>query len=240
MTNSDGRWREYGATRDRQLRNAIVEQHIGLAHHIARRLGGSGDDDIHQVALLALVRAVERFDPDRGVTFSTFAGATIEGAVKQHRERSRWPIGVPRRLRRLALDVAAARADLEQQLGRSPTVGELAARLDAEPDEVLEALAAARTRSPGRLEGLAGDAEPPLISDAHDPTGHAALARTEVDALLDTLTGTERRVFELRFVDQLLQAQIAEAVGISQMQVSRIIRRCVAELQASAGVRPEA
>lgn len=228
-------WRDYTATRDRRVRNALVEQHLGLAHHIARRLGGTGDDDLHQVALLSLVRAVERFDVARGVSFSTFAGVTIEGAIKQHLERTGWPVGVPRRLRHLALDVSAARADLEQRLGRSPTVAELAAHLDAQPDDVVEALAAARTRSPSDLDPQAGGGESEPGLGADDPTGRVAIDRTEVEGLLDTLSGTERRVFELRFVDELLQDQIAEAVGVSQMQVSRIIRRCVTQLRARAG-----
>lgn len=222
-------WRSYAASGDRRLRNSIVERHLGLAHHIAQRFGGTGDDDLHQVALLALVRAVERFDPARGVAFSTFAGVTIEGAIKQHRERMGWPVGVPRRLRHLALDVSAARARLEQELGRSPTVGELADRLDAPREEVVEALTAARTRAPHDLDVL--DAVHSPARDPDDPTGQAAIDRTDVDALLDTLTDVERQVFELRFVDQLLQDQIAAVVGISQMQVSRIIRRCVATLR---------
>ncbi|WP_162941830.1 sigma-70 family RNA polymerase sigma factor [Desertimonas flava] len=224
-------WREYLSSRDRRLRNVIVERHLGLAHHIARRFGGTGDDDLHQVAMLALVRAVERFDPERAVSFSTFAGATIEGAIKQHRERVGWPVGVPRRLRRIALDVGSARAELEQRLGRSPTVGELAARLGASVDEVLEALAAARTRASSGVDHLDSAPAPGGGDALDDPTSRVAIDRTEIDALLATLTDTERRVFELRFVDQLLQDQIADVVGVSQMQVSRIIRRCVAALQ---------
>lgn len=226
-------WRTYATSRSRHLRNSLVERHLGLAHHIAGRLGGHHDDDLRQVAMLALVRAVERFDPSRGVSFSTFAGVTIEGAVKQHLDRARWPVAVPRRLKHLALDVSAAREALEQELGRSPTVAELSARLDVSPDDVVEALAAARTRS-GTTIGDLGGTDHVDAGEDDDPTGRAAIDRTEVEALLDTLTGTDRRVVELRFVDQLLQQQIADAVGISQMHVSRIIRRSIDALRARA------
>lgn len=228
-------WAEFARTRRRDLRNALVERHLGLAHHIAQRLGGRDDDDLQQAALLALVGAVDRFDPRRGIPFSAFAGTTIEGAIKQHLERSRWPVGVPRRVRHLVRDVTVARAELEQRLGRSPTVDELATRLDVRNDEVLEALAAARTRSPSTVDHGPGSHQP-AAHDVDDPIGHAIADRTESEALLAGLSAVERQVIELRFVDQLLQAEIAERVGVSQMQVSRIIRRCVERLRAGSGL----
>jgi RNA polymerase sigma-B factor len=131
----------------------VVESHLGLARHIARRYSaGRRDDDLDQVARLALIDAVDRFDADRGVTFASYAGITIEGAIKRYVSRTAWPVAVPRRVKSLAVGLDAARERLEQRLGRSPTVAELAGEMGESPDDVLEALAARATRSTAAVD----------------------------------------------------------------------------------------
>ena len=227
---------------DRQLRNHLVELHVGFGIHMAGRYGGRGvaDDDLRQVALLALIKAVERFDPDRGVSFTTFAGRTIEGEVKRHFRDSTWAVRVPRPLKELHLRVRRAADDLSAQSNRSPTVRELAAYLGVTTDEIVTALGASAaytadhidTSSSGPDEGPAGG----TISRYHD-----ALAETEpgyglcddrmvVDDLVGRLPVREQEIIRLRFNENLTQAEIADKIGISQMHVSRLLRKSYAEM----------
>jgi RNA polymerase sigma-B factor len=216
----------------RGLRHRVVEAHLPLVRHLARRYADRGEplDDLVQVGTIGLLKAVDRFDAGRGSSFAAFAVPTVLGEIRRHfRDRS-WAIRVPRRLQELTRTLGAARADLTQELGRAPTVGELADRLDVDPEEVLEA-----------LESAGAYATVPLEAEHTDsPHGGLAAEDRELDAvenrealrpLLAQLPPRERRILALRFVRGMTQSQIADEVGISQMHVSRLLARTLSVLR---------
>lgn len=222
-------FRRYRSRRSRTVRNRLVERHLGLASHIARRAGrGRPDDDLRQVAMLGLVKAVDRFDPDRGVAFSAYAGATIEGELKRHFRDRTWATRVPRSVKERHLAIRNATDELGQTLGRSPNVDELARHLDLDRDEVIAGLAAGAARATGSLDTRTGD-DAPQDHDALLASTDAGFELTEhrdaVARLLDRLPDRERRIVELRFFEERSQSDIAERVGMSQMHVSRLLRR---------------
>lgn len=205
---------------------------MGLAAHIAKRFSrpGIGDDDLRQVAMLGLVKAVDRFDPDYGVPFASFAGSTIEGELKRHFRDHSWVVRVPRSAKDLHLMVRRATDELLQKSGRSPSVGEIAAHLGIDRDDVLRGLAASSAYHVGTIQagGSDGDPETPLDridALASEETGYAHAADADlVERLLGQLPEREREIVRLRFYEQQSQEQIAAAVGVSQMQVSRLLR----------------
>lgn len=219
------------------LRDTLIADHLWLARHGARRFAGRGEptDDLLQVASLALVNAVDRFDPEMGVRFATFAMPTITGELRRHfRDRS-WSVRVSRRLKDLHVELRSAKEELTHVLGRSPTVDELADFVDATPDEVLEALEAGAAYRAGTLS--AG----PLGSDGEEIDEAASLGRDdadlsespdrlEVQRALQTLSERDRKVVYLSFYAGLTQSEIAEEVGVSQVHVSRILRACLTKL----------
>jgi RNA polymerase sigma-B factor len=227
-------WRRYGASRRRSDRNELIERHLGLAHHIARRYSRGGtDDDVAQVAFLALVKAVERFDVERGVQFSSFAGRTIEGEIKRHFRDASWSVRVPRRLKDDYLQIETARETLGQQLGRAPTPRELADYLDLDTDAVLEAIAAGAAHTATSVDAPARDGEGPGIELGGVDVGFARVADSQVvERLIDVLPPREREIVRLRFYDELSQSEIAERVGLSQMHVSRLLRRSLEAMRA--------
>jgi RNA polymerase sigma-B factor len=220
---------QYRSNPTRRGRNELVELHMGLAAHIARRLSrGTNDQDIRQVAMVALVKAVDRFDPDHGTPFSAFAGRTIEGEIKRHFRDRTWAVRVPRSAKELHLAVRRATDELQQRLHRSPTVAELAAHLEIDRDDVVTGLTAGVSYTASSLDGSSSD-------DSVAPDHRSALAtidtgfeqsehRDMVTALLDRLPERERTIVSMRFFDELSQSEIAERVGISQMHVSRLLR----------------
>lgn len=219
----------YKANPTRRGRNELVELHMGLAAHIARRLSrGSNDQDIRQVAMIGLVKAVNRFDPDRGTPFAAFAGRTIEGEIKRHFRDRTWSVRVPRSAKELHLAVRRANDELQHQLHRSPTVDELAAHLQVDRDDVITGLAAGASYSTSSLDSRSSD-------DSVAPDHRSALAvndsgfehsehRDLVGDLLQRLPERERAIVSMRFFEELSQTEIAERVGISQMHVSRLLR----------------
>jgi RNA polymerase sigma-B factor len=227
---------EFVRTRDRRLRNRLVERHMGLAAHVARRFGrrGPSDDDLRQVAFLALVKAVDRFDPTREVAFSTFAGRTIEGEIKRHFRDHTWAIRVPRAAKEVHLRLRRATDELSQELGRSPTVPELAERLGVSADEVVVGIAAgaAYTQAsldapaPGNEDGDGGR----QIGGADEGFDHVTDADV-VEGMIAKLPPREQEIVRLRFYDELSQSDIAERVGISQMHVSRLLRRSFEQMR---------
>lgn len=223
----DPRFRDYAKSRDRDLRNALVTDNIGLARAFARRYRNRGvtADDLDQIALEALVRSVERFEPERGLKFSTFAARTIEGSLREYFRDRTWDTRVPRRTRQLAAQVRTASDELTQQMSRSPRPSEIADHLGVDLAEVTMAIeAAAGYRSSelnaGHEDGFAGE-----------PGFAAVEARVTLPALLAVLSEEERRAVQLRFFDGLSQDEIAAQLGISQMQVSRLLRRSLQRLR---------
>jgi RNA polymerase sigma-B factor len=230
---------EFVSTRHRSIRNRLVERHMGLAAHIAKRFSrpGVADDDLRQVAMLGLVKAVDRFDPGYGVPFAAFAGSTIEGELKRHFRDHSWVVRVPRSAKDLHLLVRRATDELVQASGRSPTVDEIATHLGVERDDVLRGLAASSAYHVGTIQpgGSDGEAETPIDridALATDEAGYDnAVDADLVSRLLAQLPEREQRIVRLRFYEQQSQEQIAEAVGVSQMQVSRLLRASFEKLR---------
>jgi len=225
--------------RHQELRDRLVEMHLPLAEHLARRFRDRGEplDDLTQVAMIGLIKAVDRFSLERGVEFSTYATPTIIGEIKRHFRDKGWAIRVPRRLQELRLALTAATGELLQRNGHSPTVAELAAFVGVEPSEVIEGL-----ESAGAYATLSLDA-PDQGGDDAPPVGHSigiedsALTGVEhreaLRPLLAQLPARERRILVLRFYREMTQAQIAEQLGISQMHVSRLLAKTLQEMRAS-------
>ena len=230
----DALFLEFRRTGSRRIRNELVERHMGLAAHVARRFGrrGPSDDDLRQVAFLALVKAVDRFEPDRHVAFSTFAGRTIEGEIKRHFRDHTWTVRVPRSAKETHLRLRRATDELTQRLGRSPTVPQLAEHLGIGTDEVVEGIAAGSAYSTASLDaplGPEGDGERQL--GAEDEAFAHVSDSTLVEDLLATLPPREQEIVRLRFYEELSQSEIAERVGISQMHVSRLLRRSFEQMR---------
>jgi RNA polymerase sigma-B factor len=222
--------------RERAL-ESIVRRCMPLAEHIAHRFDGRGEprEDIAQVARLGLVNAINRFDVDCGSDFVSFAVPTIMGEVRRHFRDNSWAVKVPRRLKELHLQLGSASAEMSQRLGRAPTPSELAAELELDRDEVVEALIAGSGYNTLSMDSSGGgdDDTPPLTETLG--SFDANLDRIEnheaLRPLLDALPERERTVVVLRFFESLTQSQIAERVGISQMHVSRLLARTLARLR---------
>jgi RNA polymerase sigma-B factor len=230
------RFREYHKTRDRAARNRLVEEHRWIALRCARRFEGRGEplDDLIQVAQLGVLKAVERFDPEHGAAFPSFAMPTVMGELRRHFRDRTWSVGVPRRLKELHVSLARAVEQLNHALGRQPTVEELAAELRVTADDVLEALdagAAYRTAPLTRPEDDM-DREPAILGEEDGELAQVD-SRMAVRRLLDTLPARERTIVYLRFFGSLTQQEIAERLGMSQVHVSRLLRQCMNELQSA-------
>jgi RNA polymerase sigma-B factor len=242
----DARFRRLRETGDRKLRNELIEEHRWVAVHCARRFDRRGEplDDLIQVGQLGLLKAVERFDPEVGVSFASYAIPTVMGELRRHFRDATWAVKVPRRVKDLHVDLGNAVEFLSSERGRPPTPVELAAHLGVRVDDVLEALEAGgayRTAplvggggsdddSDNRREGATLKVEDNLLLGADD--------RLLVTQLLDTLPERERTIVELRFYAGLSQSEIADQVGVSQVHVSRLLRSSLAALQRAAGGDP--
>jgi RNA polymerase sigma-B factor len=230
------RFAEFRRTGDAAERAALIEANLGLAEYLARRFDYRREplEDLVQVASLALVKAVDRFDPERGLEFSTFAVPTILGELKRHFRDKGWVIRIPRRLQELHLRVNAAVPELTHELGRSPTLPELGERTGATPEELVEAMDAASTYQPASIDGAARDGSSEGL-DARlggEDAGLAAVEdRRQLTVLLGCLPSRERDIVVLRFCEGLTQSEIARRVGLSQMHVSRLLGRAMTKLR---------
>jgi RNA polymerase sigma-B factor len=229
----------YQASGERAVRNRLVEAHRGLAASIANDYRGRGVDldDLVQIAMLGMLKAVERFDPERGIPFSSYASRTVNGEIKRYFRDRTWAVRPPRSAQERHLDLRRARTALSSRLGRPPTVDELAAELDISPDEVLDAVEAGAAYRATSLDARrAGDEDGGPLADrlpAGDAPNGPVEMRMLVDQLLDQLPEREAEIMRLRFYDELTQSEIAERMGISQMHVSRLMRRCLGDLRAA-------
>jgi RNA polymerase sigma-B factor len=228
------RWREQ---RDRDARDELIERFLPLARKLAHRYGGSREpyDDLVQVASLGLVKAVERFDPERGFQFSSYAVPTIVGELKRYFRDASWAVHVERGAQERARLILDGRNELAARHGRSPTVTELAELLQCSAEEVIDGLQTAEAHDAVSLDA-------PVSSDAGAERRMDSLggdderlgridAGATVFAAAQKLSERDREILYLRFGEDLTQAEIAERVGISQMQVSRLLRRAVRRLQ---------
>jgi RNA polymerase sigma-B factor len=228
--------REFSESRSPRLRAELVEAHLGLARQVARRFSNRGEalDDLIQVAMMALLKALDRYDPDRGVKFSTYATSSMTGELKRHFRDHAWAIRVPRSLQELHLSTNEAVETLRQQLGRSPTVGEIADYLGEPPDEVVLAIEAGRAYRVHSLDAPAPGEDRTIEVGDDDPEFDGADERHDLSPMLARLPRRERRILHLRFAEGLTQSEIADRVGLSQMHVSRLLSRSLAELRAIA------
>jgi RNA polymerase sigma-B factor len=229
-------FRAFVKDRDPALRERIILAYLGLADRLAERYRGNRAvplEDLRQVARLGLVKAVDRYQPERSNPFIPYAVATVVGELKRHLRDASWRLRVPRGTKDLALRLCRAVDELPQRLGHSPTVAELAAHLGTREDEVLEAIEVAQTRSAPSLDQPAGEDGEAVLGDFVVDRRH----REELEdllvlpELLGRLPERERRIILLRYVEELTQDEIAARMRISQMHVSRLLRRAIERMR---------
>jgi RNA polymerase sigma-B factor len=217
------------------LRGKLVTGYLPVVQHIARRFAGRGEpvDDLEQAGTVGLLNAVDRFEPDRGIDFLSYAVPTITGEIRRHFRDRTWSMRVPRRLKDLQSSINGAVGPLSQELGRAPRPSEIAARLDIPTEEVVEGLDAQQAYRSSSLDELVAGADTTLT----DTLGSADAELDKVEyrqtlaPLLDELPERERTILLLRFFGNFTQTQIADRVGISQMHVSRLLAQTVAQLR---------
>jgi RNA polymerase sigma-B factor len=228
------RWQQDG---DRQARDELVHRLLPLARKLARRYSGAREpfDDLLQVASLGLVKAIDRFELSRGTAFSSFAVPTILGELKRYFRDLGWAVHVPRGAQERAVRVEEAQQQISARTNRAPTVPELAEYLELSIEDVLDALETAQAHHASSLdapyddgEGASGTMVESFGDD--DPSLQLADERVTIGAAARQLPAREREVLALRFVHDMTQTQIADHIGVSQMQVSRILRRAISHL----------
>ena len=215
-----------------------MRRHLDFAKRLARRYRTASEpfDDLAQVANLGLLNAVDRFDPDRGTPFTAFASPTILGELKRHFRDRVWTVRVPRGLHDRMAEVEKAMSELTKELQRSPSVGEIAERLEIEQTDVLEVMEANHNRralsldQPGGGED-SGESAPSEWVGSQDAGFELAEGRATIETVLPYLDERERLVLRLRFVEDMTQSQIAERIGHSQMHVSRILRQALSRIR---------
>jgi RNA polymerase sigma-B factor len=220
-------------------RDAIVERFLPLAHQLARRYRNVEDiEDLDQVAAIGLVKAIDRFDPERGLAFSSFAVPTILGELKRHLRDRGWAVRVPRQLQELATRLESLSNELVAQLGRSPTAAELAEGTGSTIEQVLEALQARTARRAVSLDQPPHDADEPDARGLEIAVDEAGFSIAEDAAVLDGLLGElserELQILRLRFSEDLTQSEIGRIAGLSQMHVSRTLRASLQRLRETA------
>ena len=232
--------RESDPVERKRLQDEVVVLHMGLARAIASRYRGRGiaDEDLTQAASMALLKAARNFDADRGVEFLSYAVVTMKGEVKRQFRDFGWMVRPPRPIQKLQADVSRADSELTHRLGRSPKVGEVAEYLGVAEDDVVEALSADGCFTTTSLDspvGADGSAVLGELIPGEDSGLSDAEARVMLAPAVRALPERERVVLYLRFFRQQTQAQIAEEIGVTQMQVSRILARVLAELRGQLG-----
>jgi RNA polymerase sigma-B factor len=231
----------YAQDREPAVREELVERFMPLARRLAARYRGDREplEDLVQVASLGLVKALDRFDPGRGVAFSSYAVPTILGELKRHFRDRGWAVRVPRDLQERIARVERTAAELPAKLGRVPSVNEIAVQLEIHPEDVLEAMEAAQAHHAMSLDAQqqTEDGEGVPMSErvgTQEPGFETVEYGVTVEDVVGSLSERDRRVLHLRFVEDLTQTQIAEQVGVSQMHVSRILRSALERLRAQA------
>lgn len=237
------RWQKFG---EQRAREELVERFLPLARNLARRYAGAREpfDDLLQVASLGLVKAIDRFDIDRGAAFSSFAVPTILGELKRYFRDLGWSVHVPRGAQEQALKVQEAQERLTTSTGRPPTVNELAEYLEFSVEDVLDALETAAAHHSASLDAPRedGEEESGTLVDVFgddDPRYELVDETVTISVAARQLSARERRVLALRFVHDMTQTQIASEIGVSQMQVSRILRRALNQLRELTEAPPE-
>jgi RNA polymerase sigma-B factor len=230
--------REYHVRRDHTIRERLIREHLPLVRWLARRFSGRGEEfeDLVQVGSIGLISAIDRFEPDRGVDLAAFAIPTIAGEMQRHLRDRVWPIKTPRRLRELGASLESGAAELADQLKRSVTPSDLAERTGLSREDVAEALAVVRSRTPRSLSApeddeAAGEGASAAVDGGYETGEDRALLRRGFRVLDER----ERRILHLAFFAGLPQSQIAREIGVSQIHVSRLTRRALEKLRAELG-----
>ena len=236
-----------GAQREREsqeLVRQLIETNAAVARTMASRYRNRGIDldDLEQVALLGLTKAAQRFDPDAGHDFLSYAVPTIRGELRRHFRDAGWMVRPPRRVQDLQSRISRAQDELEPLLGRSPRPSEVAERLEVPVEDVIEALAADGCFTPTSLDGPVGDGSSSLgdLLGFEDRSVAAAEARIVLEPVLRRLSARDQRIVQLRFVEERTQQEIADAIGLTQAQVSRVLTRILTRLKAELAERPPA
>ena len=228
--------RRYQADGDVEARERLVRRHLPLVRSLARRYAGRGEplEDIEQVGAIGLLKAIDRFELDREVSLATYATPTVVGEIKRHFRDKGWAIRVPRALQELNARMSSTIDRLTSTLGRSPSIAEIAEALEATPEDVLEALevgSAYSTLSLSAGPGEEGDADPLEAIGEEDEGFERSEERASLAPALHHLAPREREILRMRFEEGLPQTQIADRVGLSQMHVSRLIRKSLAAMR---------
>jgi RNA polymerase sigma-B factor len=228
--------RRYHVDGDVAAKDQLAEEMLPLARALAGRYAGRGEplDDLVQVACIGIMKAIEGFDLDREVRFSSYATPTVLGEIKRHFRDRTWAMRVPRGMQELQLKVAKARDKLTSQFGRSPTVQELAEAVDAPFEEVLQTLQSVGARRTRSLDEPTGEDRDMSLADAigaEDPEMDRTEMRVLLDGAMEVLSPRDREVLRLRFEEDLTQTEISTRIGVSQMQISRIIRQSLVRLR---------
>lgn len=225
------------------VRTALIERHLPLARRLAARYRYTPEprEDLEQVASLALVKAVDGFDPERGAAFASYAVTTILGELKRHMRDTTWAVHVPRALKERTIAVERAERALSARLGRAPTVAQLAAEAGVSPEQALEALNARAAHDAVPLEPPGDAPAPALPATTQGDFSEAVEDRLALSDALARLQRRERTILHLRFVEGLTQTQIADRVGLSQMYVSRLLRATLENLrrEIESGTEPD-
>ena len=228
--------RRYHEAGDTGARERLIERHLPLVRSLARRYAGRGEalEDIEQVGAIGLIKAIDRFELARGVSLATYATPNVVGEIKRHFRDKGWAIRVPRALQELNASMSGAIERLTVKLSRSPSIAEIADELEATPEQVLEALEVGSAYSTVSLSGGPGgdDELDPLETIGEEDEGfRRSEDRAALAPALQRLPPREREILRMRFEEGLPQTQIAQRVGLSQMHVSRLIRKSLAEMR---------
>jgi RNA polymerase sigma-B factor len=236
----------YRLTPDPAVLEELVTRFEPLARSVARRYYARGEplEDLTQVAMVGLLKAIERFDPDRGFAFSSYAMPTMLGELKRYFRDSAWAVHVPRGVKERAVELSRTTDELASKLGRSPSLTELAEALGATEEQTLEAIEAyhARHTSPldsGSDDDDAGVLSPAQLLGAEDERLEQAEYLSMIATGVETLSDTDRLILFLRFGRDLTQSEIARRIGISQMQVSRLLRAAIEKIRLASGEQPD-
>ena len=208
---------QYKETKDPEVRDQLIVSHLNLVRFLASKFKNRGEplDDLIQVGTIGLIKAIDRFEPDRGLEFTTYATPTIMGEIKRHFRDKGWSVRVPRRLQELSSKINQVTDDLTKELQRSPSIEEIAQRLDTNVEEVLEAMESSSAYSSVPLEGGGSGSDDRIVLE---------------EAIRD-FSPREQEIIRMRFVEGLTQVEIAEKLNISQVQVSRLLRRTLKRIQ---------
>jgi RNA polymerase sigma-B factor len=226
----------YARTRNPALRDRLVIAHASLVRYLASKFATRGEplEDLIQVGTVGLINAVERYEPNRGLKFSTFATPTIVGEIQRYFRDKCWKLKVPRRLKDLNVASLRARSVLAGRLGRTPTVAEVAAEIGATEEETLEAMELGNAYDPPSLDAQVGDTDTVSLGETiggEDPALAAIVGRAEIEQALETLDERDRAVIKGLYFDELSQTLVAERLNLSQMHISRLHKRAIAQLQ---------